>query len=203
MLSSVAASPGSCDIPPEHSRLNELLARVALGDEEALAGFYDASSRTVYGVALRVVRDPAVAEEVTMEVYLQVWRTASTFDLERGSPSAWLVRLTRSRAIDWLRSKQARLREAVPLDSMSDFRDWSANPESACLTAARSVAVRKAMAALPADQQRVIELGFFAGLSHSEIALELGKPLGTIKTRMRMAMMKLRDALYHDGEVVV
>lgn len=107
-----------------------LVARIAQGDEPALAQLYDETSRLVYGLVLRIVREPSTAEEVTLEVYMQVWRTAASYDGSRGSVTAWLATAARSRALDWMRSKQARLfRDGQGMDDLPEIVDASTNPE--------------------------------------------------------------------------
>jgi RNA polymerase sigma-70 factor (ECF subfamily) len=136
-----------------------LVLRLAEGDEQALAQLYDSTNRIVYGLALRILGDPSSAEDVTMEVYLQVWRTAKSYDPRRGTVSSWLVTLVRSRAIDCLRSRKARRAELEDnVDDMVSLSDSRSSPESATVEAGRSRIVRKAMADLPSDQRKAIEL---------------------------------------------
>lgn len=173
-----------------------LVARLADGDEQAFARFYDTTNRIVYGVALRILTDPSTAEDVTMEVYLQVWRTAKKYDPARGSVSSWLATLVRSRAIDSLRSRKARRTELEDnVDDVADLRDHRPSPELASAEQGRSRIVRKAMDALSPDQREAIELAFFSGLSHTEVAVQTGLPLGTVKTRIRLGMLQLRKLL--------
>ncbi|MEI9815327.1 MAG: sigma-70 family RNA polymerase sigma factor [Acidobacteriota bacterium] len=174
----------------------ELVARIARGEEKALAELYDSTSRMIYGLVLRIVRDAATAEEVTLEVYMQVWRTAANYTPDRGSVNAWLATAARSRALDWLRSRQARLaRDGQPMDSLPEITDTAANPEAALAERTQAAVIRKAMASLPAEQREAIDLGFYSGLTHGEIAAQLNLPLGTVKSRIRMGMNKLRDTL--------
>jgi RNA polymerase sigma-70 factor (ECF subfamily) len=179
-----------------------LVARLASGDEQALARLYDLTNRIVYGLALRILGDPSFAEDVTMEVYLQVWRTAGRYDPQRGTVASWLVTLVRSRAIDCLRSRKARragLEENV--DDVAHLRDVRPGPELASVEQGRSRIVRKAMQELSPDQREAIELAFFSELSHTEVAVETGLPLGTVKTRIRLGMLHLRKLLapYAEG----
>lgn len=182
--------------------LVELVTRLAAGDESAFAQLYDCTNRIVYGLALRILGDSSSAEDVAMEVYLQVWRTASRYDHQRGTVTSWLVMLARSRALDCLRSRRARradLEENV--DDVPNLRDSRPTPEVASLESGRSRIVQKAMADLTADQREVIELAYFSGLSHSEMAERTGLPLGTVKTRIRLGMIHLRKLLgpYAEG----
>jgi len=181
----------------------ELIQRIARGEEKALAELYDRTSRMVYGLVLRVVRDPATAEEVTLEVYMQVWRTASTYTPERGSINAWLAMAARTRSLDWLRSRQARLaREGKPIEVLAEISDAAPNPETAMAGRNQADLIQKAMAELPAEQREAIHLGFYSGLTHGEIAVHLNLPLGTVKSRIRRGMSKLRETLGECLEVV-
>jgi RNA polymerase sigma-70 factor, ECF subfamily len=179
-----------------------LVARLAGGDERALATLYDSTNRIVFGLALRILGDPLSAEDVTMEVYLQVWRTAGSYDPRRGTVSSWLVILARSRAIDCLRSRKARRAELEEnIDEVVNLRDSRPGPELASVEAGRSRIVQKAMADLSPDQREAIELAYFSGLSHTEVAVHMGLPLGTVKTRIRLGMLNLRKLLgpYAEG----
>lgn len=172
-----------------------LIRRVAQGDQQALATFYDATSTLVYGLALRMLGNTATAEEVTLDVYTQVWRQAASYNQERGTPSAWLCILTRSRAIDRLRcatqeqKRQAALAGAETPPSVS-------TPEESSMVTERRRLVQTAFATLGPEQRRVLELAYFSGLSHSDIAAQLGLPVGTVKTRLRLGMAKLRELLH-------
>ena len=144
----------------------------------------------VFAVTLRVLRDVSSAEDVTLEVYLQVWRKALAFDAGRGTASAWLFMLARSRAIDRLRSPAQRARDRQrPLEELAPLRDTAPDPEEAADLRARRDLVRSALAALSKEQREVIELAYFEGLSQSEIAAKSGAPLGTVKTRMRLGLL--------------
>lgn len=169
--------------------------RVADGDQSALAALYDSTNRLVYGLILRVLGDSSTAEEVLLDVYTQVWRQAVNYDIERGSPLAWLTTIARSRAIDRLRSGWQDQQRKEPLDLLSDRETGAANPEEMTVASERQRFVRSALALLSPEQREVIELAYYGGLSHSEIAAKLKQPLGTVKTRTRLGMMKLRDAL--------
>ena len=172
-----------------------LIMRVAAGDQSALTDLYDTTSRLVFGLILRVVGDRSTAEEVLLDVYTQVWRQAATYDQKRGAPLAWLMTIARTRGIDRLRSGKYDHLHKEPLDSIGEATAATASPEEDTVTAERQRLVRSALERLSAEQREVIELAYYSGLSHSEIALRLGQPLGTVKTRTRLAMMKLRDAL--------
>jgi RNA polymerase sigma-70 factor (ECF subfamily) len=171
-----------------------LIQKVADGDQSALTTLYDASSRLVFGLILRIIGDRSTAEEVLLDVFTQVWRQASNFDLKRGAPMAWIMTIARSRAIDRLRSgKHDQNKE--PLENFSNLSGASVSPEEATVHSERKQLVRSALDSLSPEQREVIELAYYSGLSHSEIALKLGQPLGTVKTRTRLGMIKLREML--------
>ena len=200
-MSGVAANqPG--ELADGQSSLARLLSRIAQRDESTLAQLYDQTSRIVYGLSLRLVRDPSVAEDITLEVFLQVWRTAAHYASSRASVTSWLAMLARSRSIDWLRSPQARLaQQSDTLEEARAFRDAEPDPEHACVAAAQTRAVQKGIGDLAPEQRQVIELAYFSGLSHSEIAGRLGQPLGTVKSRIRAAMSQLRVSVLRNLEV--
>ncbi len=177
--------------------LAPLIQSMAAGHEEALAAFYDRTRRQVYGLVERILRDAPLAEEVTLDIYMQVWRDAAGYREERGSPVAWLVTLARSRAIDRLRTLKTvrqQCQDKVPYeedmmvagDPLPD--DWVVDAE-------RARHVHKALAQLLPEQRQVLALSYFEGLSHSEIAERLATPLGTVKTRIRTAMQHLQELL--------
>ena len=171
------------------------IRQAAAGDENGLYALYDQTNQIVYSVILRILDDRRDAEEVTLDVYTQVWRLASTFDSQRGSVLAWLVTLARSRALDRLRSKGSRSRKIEQGDKLPDLPAGSPTPEEEIHLTQQRHLVRTALAMLAPEQRQAIELAYFSGLSHSELAHHLGSPLGTIKTRIRLGMMKLREIL--------
>ena len=172
-----------------------LIKRVAEGDQSALTALYDATSRLVFGLIMRVVSDRSTAEEVLLDVYTQVWRQAGAYDVSRGAPLAWLMTIARTRGIDRLRSGRYEQQNKEALDTIREVSASTASPEEATVASERQRLVRSALATLSAEQREVIELAYYSGLSHSEIALRLGQPLGTVKTRTRLGMIKLRDML--------
>jgi RNA polymerase sigma-70 factor (ECF subfamily) len=165
-----------------------LVAGIRLGDENAMAQLYDRYSSIVYAVALRVLGDAAAAEDVLQDVFIQLWRNPGAFDSSRGQMAAWLSVIARHRAIDALRKR-------VPESDISDVLvSVDANLDGA---AERSIAlekVRQVLSGMPAPQRSALELAFFDGLTHSEIASRTGEPLGTIKTRIRAGLLTLRKA---------
>jgi RNA polymerase sigma-70 factor (ECF subfamily) len=175
--------------------LASLVAHAAEGDQRALAALYDETSALVYGFALHILRDQHAAEDVTIDVYTQVYRQVSSYDASRGTPSAWLLTLTRSRAIDRLRQEAHRRGREEPLEATTCMPSLTAGPEECSSTMERRRLVQRALALLAPEQRQVIELAYYAGLSQSEIAVRLGQPLGTVKTRIRTGMTLFRDSL--------
>jgi RNA polymerase sigma-70 factor (ECF subfamily) len=172
----------------------EFLGRAAEGNRDAFAALYDATSSLVYSVVLRILANPADAEEVALDVYLQVWRDAGDFDGARGGVSAWLVTIARSRALDRFRSCESRQkREAAPTEM--DHPSDAPSPEALSAMSQDRRAVMGALASLAPDQRRLIDLAYFHGMTHSEMSDRLGLPLGTVKTRVRLGMEKLRELL--------
>ena len=174
-----------------------LIERMTRGDSFALTALYDQTNRIVFGLVLRIVRDGALAEEVLLDVYTQVWQQASSYQPLRGGPLAWILTIARSRAIDRLRSSRWEERRE-PLERAEERSSQAADPEAATVSSERRQIVREAIDALSPEQKQVIELAYYSGLSHSEIARETRQPLGTVKTRVRLAMIKLSDSL---GEI--
>jgi len=180
---------------------SQLVSRMAAGEDGALGDLYDRYGRTLYALALAIVREPADAEEVVVDAFGQAWRSAASFDAARGSVGAWLATIARSRALDTVRARGRRARAHERAAQLSD--DGIAAPIATvgpdpARGAERSEAgrlVAQALAALPVPQRTAIELAYFEGLSQSEIAERLAEPLGTIKTRIRTGMEKLRGLL--------
>jgi RNA polymerase sigma-70 factor (ECF subfamily) len=167
---------------------------MASQEHEALAELYDQTHHLVYSLALRIVGDDASAEDVVIEVYTHAWRAAPTFEAQRGSPSAWLLMLARSRSIDILRAR-GRDRGAEPLEAAAEICSDAPGPEDENVAAERRRFIVRALQTLVAEQREAIELAYFGGLSHSEIAARLQQPLGTVKTRIRLGMIRLRELL--------
>ena len=180
---------------PEPAQENdvELLAAIVARDEAALAQLYDRYRVILFGLLMRILNNREEAEDVLRELFMQVWRRAADFDENRGRPFTWLVTMARSRGIDRLRTLAARERTAV-----AAARDESEAVSDAATDAFRSEQrglVTNALAQLPDEQKRPLMLAYFDGLTQSEIAAHLGAPLGTVKTRMRTGMIKLRELL--------
>jgi RNA polymerase sigma-70 factor (ECF subfamily) len=178
------------------SRLRELVGRVARGDEPAFAELFDATRALVHGTTRLILDDAPAAEEATLDVYLQVWREAKRFDERRGTVVSWLSNLARSRAIDRLRvAGGAARRLERPLESAAHRESDGAPPLEASWIGERRARVAAALAHLTSDQQQAIRCAFFLGMSHSEVAAHLREPLGTVKTRIRTGLLRLRDHL--------
>ena len=177
-----------------------VLARIAAGDQSALAELYDASSAKVFGLAMKILGDRDAAEEVTVDVYTQVWRKIASYDAQRGTPGSWLMTMTKNRAIDGFRSRYLERGRQVPLDQAAELPGDAATPEQYSADLERQRLVQEAMASLSAEQRQAIALAYYWGLSQSEIADRLRLPLGTVKTRMRLGMIRLREVLAPHGE---
>jgi RNA polymerase sigma factor (sigma-70 family) len=194
------ALPGGRRTPPrDYSGFPDeaLLALAAREDEEALAQLYDRYGRVAYGLALRIVRDQALAEDAVQEAFLTVWRTAGSFRAERAKPSTWILTLVHRRAVDVVRREERR--RAAPLEGTEepDERGLAADEEIA-LTDRRRI-VQEALRQLPDEQREALELAYYGGLTQSELAERLSVPLGTIKSRMFTGLRRLRDLLAEAG----
>jgi len=191
-----SASPKhAADASARNSALVALIQRISRGDETAVGELYDTTNGIVYSLALRVLGDISNAEEVVLDVYTQVWRQAATYDEGRGTPLAWLLTIARTRSVDRLRSGWQRRQRTEALETSDTTPVSAENPELATEIAERGRLVRAALEDLNSDQRQAIELAYYSGLSHSEIAERLKEPLGTIKTRIRQGMIKLRERL--------
>ena len=178
----------------------DLVARAARGEERAVALLYDRFGPMLYAVAYRIAGERADAEEVVLECFTQAWRDAARFEADRGSVAAWLTMIARSRALDLVRARSRR--ERATAGAAADdpgtapaLGNWRTDPADGVDNAERQVRVREALDALSPPQREAIELAYFEGLSQSEIAERLAQPLGTIKTRVRLGMQKLRESL--------
>jgi RNA polymerase sigma-70 factor (ECF subfamily) len=177
-----------------------LLASIVKGDQQAFGQLYDHSSTLLYTLAFRILGNREEADELLQDVYLEVWRKVARYDVGRGTPIAWLITLTRSRAIDRLRARGARGHDVTQeLDATisSLVADLGPSPFETRADQELRMAVGSAMTNLPPAQQQAIELAYYEGLSHGEIAARLNQPLGTVKTRIKLGMSKLRESLRH------
>jgi RNA polymerase sigma-70 factor (ECF subfamily) len=184
-----------------HSPDSAVVALAASGDERALGELYDRYGGMAYSLACAIVGEHADAEEVVADAFAQIWRSAAGFDPARGSVAAWIATITRTRALDLVRSRKRRARvleDAAVVTDEGETLVLAPTLETADRSAElseTSAIVRRSLAELSAPQRRVIELAYFGGFSQSEIAAQLSEPLGTVKTRMRAALEKLRQSL--------
>ncbi len=173
-----------------------LVAAMAKGDKQAMAALYDQLSGPLYSLAIRMLGDATEAQDLTQDIFIQLWRTAASYDAGRGSVFSWAVTLTRNRAIDRIRMRQRRseiLSTAAP--DLQPAPAGEADSAGSLWLREKGAAVRAALAELAPDQQEAIELAFFGGLTQQEIAERLKEPLGTIKARIRRGLLKLKDRL--------
>jgi RNA polymerase sigma-70 factor (ECF subfamily) len=174
--------------------LADLLKACSLGEEAAFAKLYDATAARLFGLVLRTVRDRAQAEEVTQDAYLDIWRNSARFDPERGSAMSWLMTIGHRKAVDRVRSAEATRRRDTAYEAADTSVPFDQTVEQAHrnLDAAR---VHRALGTLTETQRGALELAYFGGYTHSEVAVMLDLPLGTAKTRIRDGLIRLRDTL--------
>jgi RNA polymerase sigma-70 factor (ECF subfamily) len=170
-----------------------LIERIVLGDEAALGQLYEQLWPRAFGIALRVLRDSGEAEDVLQDTFIEIWRSATRYDQARGAIDDWVATMVRTRAIDRLRRRNSRDRMMGRAASVPGHS--RPNPEERLGSAQTGARVRAALAELPKQQRQALELSYFDGLSQSEIATTTATPLGTVKTRMRLAMVKLAQTL--------
>ncbi len=182
---------------PEKAQISdvELLHAIARGDEAALAHLYDAYRVILFGLLVRILNSREEAEDILQDVFIQVWRRAKDFDERRGRPFTWLVTLARSRAIDRLRMLSARQRLTMNAAQEQEHNESVSDALTDTVNSEQEAIVRRALATLPEEQRETLLLAYFEGLTQSEIASRIGAPLGTVKTRMRSGMIKLRALL--------
>lgn len=186
-------------------------SRQALLAQQALGTLYDRYGRLIYSIAMQTVGDGATAEEITQDVFVRVWEGAHTYRADMAKFRSWIISIARHRAIDELRRRGVRVERLTitwgePEGGENDLEQFpelidTLNPEEQTEQLMRQRGIRQAVAQLPQDQRQVLGMAFFYGLSHSEIAEQLGQPLGTVKSRIRLAMQKLRDVLQASGLV--
>lgn len=179
--------PGAISQPSQD--LSALFTRVQSGDREAFADLYDALAPAVFGAVKRVLRDPAMSEEVTQEVFVELWTSAGRFDPARGNVSTWSITIARRRAIDRVRSEQSQRNRIEQLGQRRP--DTDAATDDVVVASLDAEQVARALAELPEDQSQIIRMAFIDGYSHSDIADRLGLPLGTVKGRVRGGLQKL------------
>ena len=171
-----------------------LLARIAGGDPDALGALYDRYGRVVFGVLYRLLGAPEAAEEVTQDAFHAVWRRAATYRADRGAVRTWLLAIARNAAIDWRRTKGKRIEREAAIDEAAELVE-EIRVDERVIARLRAERVREAVASLPEEQRIVLSLAFWSGLSQTEIAERTATPLGTVKSRVRLGMAKLRDRL--------
>lgn len=173
-----------------------LIRRMCDADETALVALYDRWMRSLYSLVFHLLKDADEAEDVVEETFWQAWRKASSYEPSRGAVSTWLLTIGRRRALDRIRAKGRRREESMTsVRELADVASPAGDPSQAMESSERRTHVLAALANLPDEQREVLELGYFRGLSQSEIADMTGQPLGTVKTRMRLALQKLREPL--------
>jgi RNA polymerase sigma-70 factor, ECF subfamily len=178
----------------EASPERAIVERMAAGDGDALRELYDLHARAVYSLALRILRVQSDAEDVVQEVFVQAWRQAARYDATRGTVVGWLLMQARSRSIDRLRARQARPEHSQD-ERPADTPDSGVGPDIQIVRGEQARRVRQALDELPLLQRTALELAYYEGLTHVEIAEQLEQPLGTVKTRIRQGLSKLRQAL--------
>jgi RNA polymerase sigma-70 factor (ECF subfamily) len=176
----------------------ELMRRVAQGDRQAFSDLYDRFSGPLYGTALRILQDSSEAQDIVHDAFITVWEKAATYETGRGTAFSWVLTFVRNRAIDRVRTRRRRS-ELLANSPFADVEhlttDAGPSGSESATSSDEARAVRDAVATLPEDQRRALELAFFSGLTQEQIAARLGEPLGTVKARIRRGMLKLRESL--------
>ena len=193
------APPASSD---KSVRVAALLSRIAMGDQVAFAEFYEVTSSHLYGVALRILKDPPAAEEILQEAYVNVWHHAGSYEVAKSQPMTWLTSIVRNRCLDQLRRREV---ETVTLTSDDDdapeydLPSETMTPAEMLLAGAEARSVRDCVDALDAGPKQAIALAFYQGMSHSELAKHLHEPLGTVKSWVRRGLERLKSCLERAG----
>jgi len=185
----------------EQSRLAALLSRSALGDRAAFADLYAATRSKLFGVSLRIVRERPLAEEVLQDSFVNIWNHAADYAQAKSAPSTWMTAIVRNRSLDVLRKP----REESDVDESltANLVDEGASPQQEAEERAEAHTLRECLQELDPEQRQSIALAFYHGLSHSELADHLRRPLGTVKTHIRRGLLRLRDCLVRQGTLVV
>lgn len=186
---------------PEELDDQQLLERIAAKDKDALNALYNRYMTPVYSLSLHMLKQPPLAEEVTQDVFLNIWLKASSFDASRGNPRSWIMSVTHHRVVDVIRSRRRTTTVTDPegYDTLERLPSSEPPVEAQVAQSLDRERIMRALATLPDNQREVIELAYFEGYSQSEMAERLSQPLGTVKTRVRLAMQKLRTVLQEDG----
>jgi RNA polymerase sigma-70 factor (ECF subfamily) len=171
-----------------------LLRDIQRGGQGAFAALYDRHSGAAYGLALRIVGDPTGAEDVVQDAFLALWRQAPRFDPERGQVRSWLLTIVHHRAVDAVRRRAGRAERALP-DGAEEFLAAPGRPEELAEMVMDAEAVRRAVRMIPEEQRQTVEMAYFKGMTHVEISEEMGVPLGTVKSRLRIGLDKMREML--------
>ncbi len=184
-------------MPPE--RLADLLSRTALGDRRAFEELYGATRAKLFAVSLRIVREGPLAEEALQDGFVSIWNHAADYAAGKSAPLTWMTSIVRNRSLDWLRRPQSEATGEEYEIAVESWRDESAGPLERLMAAGEAGALARCLAQLEARQRQSIVLAFFHGLSHSELAGHMRKPLGTVKTHVRRGLLKLKDCLLRAG----
>ncbi len=200
-----SAGPGSFEsagaerrreTPRRNPALVNMVEQMAQGRQDSLGRLYDETAPLVNGLLLRILKHPQDAEEVLMDVYMKAWKNAASYSPDRGCVQSWLVMMARSVAIDRLRQRKTRLEAAgLTIENAPEPVSSEASPEEQTVRGQRSARVQSVLSELPSEQREAVVMAFFGGLSHSELAERLGQPLGTVKTRIRSGLLRMRNLL--------
>jgi RNA polymerase sigma-70 factor (ECF subfamily) len=187
----------------QENMLGGLLERMARGDQDALAALYDETSSVVHGLLRRMLEHSADAEEALLDVYMKAWKHAGAYSPSRGGVQPWLTMMARTIAIDRIRHRRAQP-STLGYESTGapEFVSQAQSPEVETMDSQRRAGVRRVLAELPSQYRQVLLMAFFSGFTHSELAERLGEPLGTVKSRIRAALMRLRDLLEREKEAL-